>query len=364
MVDTGATTSLLDSTMFHKSFPHLVDKLRSQKSKMKIFAANGTQILIEGEIEIPIKLGTKEFEISVAVTDMTSCDGIIGMNFLRRYGLILDLGLGTLRKDGWTVFLNDTVNFELKSNRVKLDDRVLLPANHEITVPGFIDQRPGVLIEGCCIMDPVESIAEKGIIMAKAVIDATAWTRFPVTLANVTDHDIELPKGFTVALASKIESFSYEVNKVDSAGLSTSEISLEMVPEHLRPMLEKASPRLSKIQQLEVAKLLIEYEEVFVGPDGKMGMTDLVTHSIDTQGHKPIKQRPRRTPYAQQAAMDAEIEKMLDNNVIQDSSSSWSSPVCLVKKKDGTLRFCIDYRKLNAVSKTDAYPLPCIDETL
>uniref|UniRef100_A0A1X7SDE3 Reverse transcriptase domain-containing protein n=1 Tax=Amphimedon queenslandica TaxID=400682 RepID=A0A1X7SDE3_AMPQE len=55
---------------------------------------------------------------------------------------------------------------------------------------------------------------------------------------------------------------------------------------------------------------------------------------------------------------------MLDNNIISRSHSPWSSPIILVKKKDGSLRFCVDYRKVNEVTRKDAYPLPRIDDTL
>ena len=66
--------------------------------------------------------------------------------------------------------------------------------------------------------------------------------------------------------------------------------------------------------------------------------------------------------------MNAEVEKhvkeMLENKVIEPSKSPWASRVVLVKKKDGSSRFCIDYRRLNAITKKDAYPIPRIDETL
>ena len=58
------------------------------------------------------------------------------------------------------------------------------------------------------------------------------------------------------------------------------------------------------------------------------------------------------------------LDDMLSRVVIQPSSSPWVSPVVLVPKQDGSLRFCIDYRKVNAVSRKDAYPFPCIDDTL
>ena len=55
---------------------------------------------------------------------------------------------------------------------------------------------------------------------------------------------------------------------------------------------------------------------------------------------------------------------MLEKRVIQPSDSPWSSPIVLVKKKDGSVRFCIDYRKVNAITRKDAYPLPRVDDTL
>ena len=94
------------------------------------------------------------------------------------------------------------------------------------------------------------------------------------------------------------------------------------------------------------------------------GRTDLVQHDIVTTTETPIKQAVRRTPFHLQEAAKAEVDRMLEKGVIEPSCSPWASPVVLVKKKDGSLRYCIDYRKLNAVTKKDSYPLPRIDESL
>ena len=98
--------------------------------------------------------------------------------------------------------------------------------------------------------------------------------------------------------------------------------------------------------------------------DPELGSTDLVTHSIDTGSHSPIRQPVRRTPFALRDMVDKLVQEMSDRDVIRPSQSPWASPIVLVKKKDNTLRFCVDYRRLNSITKLDVFPLPRIDDTL
>ncbi|KRY45014.1 Retrovirus-related Pol polyprotein from transposon 17.6, partial [Trichinella britovi] len=92
--------------------------------------------------------------------------------------------------------------------------------------------------------------------------------------------------------------------------------------------------------------------------------TSLVTHRIETGEARPIKQPPRRLPVAQRSVMERLVGQMLESGVIEPASGPWSSPVVVVRKKDGSPRFCVDYRRLNAVTRVDAQPLPRIDDTL
>jgi hypothetical protein len=89
-----------------------------------------------------------------------------------------------------------------------------------------------------------------------------------------------------------------------------------------------------------------------------------IERDIDTGDSKPIRQPPRRLAIALQEDAEKEINAMLEADVKERGQSPWSSPVVLVRKADGSIRFCVDYRALNAVTKFDAYPLPRIDETL
>ncbi|GBN82352.1 Transposon Ty3-G Gag-Pol polyprotein [Araneus ventricosus] len=87
-------------------------------------------------------------------------------------------------------------------------------------------------------------------------------------------------------------------------------------------------------------------------------------HKIRKSDHPPFKQYPRRLPLARKEETKRLVNEMVENGIIEESSGPWASPIVLVKKKDGSTRFCVDYRKLNEIAVNDSYPLPRIDDTL
>ena len=107
--------------------------------------------------------------------------------------------------------------------------------------------------------------------------------------------------------------------------------------------------------------MVIKYDSVFSKGEGDL---DKFKFNINTGNNQPIKQRPYRVPYAKQEMVDKMVEGMLKNKIISKSTSPWASPIVLVKKKDGSERFWVDFRKLNNITVKDNYPLPLIDETL
>ena len=110
--------------------------------------------------------------------------------------------------------------------------------------------------------------------------------------------------------------------------------------------------------------MLHNFPNLFATENSELGSTGLIKHSIDTQGQGPIRLRPYRTGRKQKEELERQIKEMMATNVIQHSTSPWAAPVILVEKKSGELRFCIDYRKLNSLTKKDSFPLPRIDSTL
>ena len=110
----------------------------------------------------------------------------------------------------------------------------------------------------------------------------------------------------------------------------------------------------------QIKTMLLKYSSMWSGELGEIKMTK---HQIDTMpGTRPTAQNPYRAgPHAREAELK-EVDRMLRAGVIEPSKSAWVSSVVLVPKKDVKLRFCVDYRWLNAVTIRDSYPLPRMDE--
>lgn len=96
---------------------------------------------------------------------------------------------------------------------------------------------------------------------------------------------------------------------------------------------------------------------------GTLGCTNLVEHEIRTTS-PPIKQRYYPISPAMQKIVNEELDQMLAQDIVEPSTSPWSSPIVMVKKSDGKWRFCVNYKRLNAVSESDAYPIPYVSAIL
>ena len=105
-------------------------------------------------------------------------------------------------------------------------------------------------------------------------------------------------------------------------------------------------------QRTTLTTLLDEYADIFSSGPADLGRTGVVKH----RDSPPIKQVPRRVPLHQQEVVRQHAEDMLQKGVVRPSTSSWASYIVVVKKKDGGTRFCVDYRKLNNVTRRGRLP--------
>ena len=117
-------------------------------------------------------------------------------------------------------------------------------------------------------------------------------------------------------------------------------------------------------EEIEELKIVLEnYSDILAFDSKDLGKCDVMKHKIPTNC-EPMHCAPYRYPLEKRAEIRKQVEKMIELDVAQPSQSPWSSPVVLVRKKDGSFRCCIDYRKINSQTKSDVYPLPNIDDTL
>ena len=128
--------------------------------------------------------------------------------------------------------------------------------------------------------------------------------------------------------------------------------------------LEEGTSNWMEEQQQRVKEVIKKYSFLFAMGSPDLGRTNLIKHKIELTDYMPIKDRYRRIPLHQYEEVRKHLKEMLDIGAIRRSNSPWASPVVLVRKKDGSLRFCIDLRKLNARTVKDAYSLPHIEDTL
>ena len=170
-------------------------------------------------------------------------------------------------------------------------------------------------------------------------------------------------EGMSVREPAEIERRSTQPEDTPLAEVSIATVTVE----RQRQLLEAVhidEMDLPSEQCVQLCSLLEEYADVFALNSSELGYTDLVSHTIDTNGHPPIRQAQRRIPFALREKVEGMVEEVLERGVVQLSKSPWASPVVLVAKKDGTTRFCVDYQRLNASTKLDVFPLPRIDDSL
>ena len=108
----------------------------------------------------------------------------------------------------------------------------------------------------------------------------------------------------------------------------------------------------------------MEYHDIFALKDGEMGCTEAVEHKIKVADPRPFKERLRIIPSGLLDEVKEHLDHMLDVGAIKPSKSAWSNTVVLVHKKDGGLRFCINFQKLNTQTRKDTFLLPQIHDAI
>lgn len=227
-----------------------------------------------------------------------------------------------------------------------------VPPRSEVLITGVVEGASDRL-QG--MLEPSASLGTHCDLLVARIVYRVEQGLLPVRVINVTDDAHILKLGMKVGTLF----CDAVVEGEDDVSMGTL-FSVDMLIDWLNlhdKGFEEADMR-------AVPELLCKNISVFSLNDADLGRTQVITHQIDTGDAKPIKLPLRRVPLHLQAEVTEHIKEMQVNGITQPSCRPWGAPVVPVRKKDGTLRFCVDYRRLNDVTKKDAYPLPRIDDAL
>ena len=347
LVDTGASHSVI-SRDFYAKLPCYHDNPAQEGGAR---TANGSPLKTFGRIMMRMEIQEREF-VSTPLIAEISDDGILGLDFAALYGAVLEPRKGIL-----SIEHPYGIRVQCELRRISciaaVVDTVKISPGHtrDVLISGlhaFKGQQ--------AVFEPDEAyLAAVGLESVDTLVGSASWAVLPVS--NRGESPIYLQKGARigeVALINAAAEFIPRTGKLDPLE--------QILDAELEKLVEDSD--LTDVEEVGMLRaLLVKHHNAF-GLKDEVGRTDRVQHGIDTGDNPPFKIPYRRLPLKKKGVVDEEIAKQLKQGVIVPSMSPWSSPIHLVTKKDGTIRFCIDYRKLNGLTKKNSYPLPRIDETL
>jgi hypothetical protein len=187
-------------------------------------------------------------------------------------------------------------------------------------------------------------------------IDETQHGEIMTQVINPTSDTVEVKGGTIIGTIDNVSNQT----KIDS-GRHTEKSS---VPSDWLKKVDVGKTGFSQQEQKANYDLLKEFEGVFSKGEYDLGRTSIIQHSIEIIGEKPKRCGSRPLNPTMRKELETQLQKMLKNDLIQPSTSEYSCPVVLVKKKCGAIRFCCDFRQLNDATRKDSYPLPRINEII
>ena len=261
---------------------------------------------------------------------------------------------------------------------VRLVQSLRLPAGRCAVVQVEIEGTPQGALQ---VLESAPSLQDElGLKLTDAVVQVSEMGRAQVLVTNNSGFTQRVVSG--TLLGEAVEAMVVDSQEALTAALNSSQPSSEdsspdgercevlkidvSEDERKRRLLEmvEISGLLDPEQAECLQKFLGDHHQAFSIDPGERGETDMVQMEVDTGDAHPRRQPVRCMPFAVRQEVARQLKDMQQSGVIQPSSSPWASPVVMVKKKDGSHQFCVDYRPLNAVTKPDLFPLPRIDDLL
>lgn len=385
LIDTGASITVASADLIRRLN---IDITTLQPTSVKVRDASATSLQPIGVTSVNIVLHDIPIgKLDVVVLQNLSAECIIGSDILYKRFRGIDFESGCLKFQDKSIPINNVARspngFVGHIYEIYLIRDLVIPPFGEVftdktaikgelpcytnSVIDKVKDKLAALVEPVLVSECDNKIrAARSLVALDYFSDehAKETNSIPVRLANFSDREVVLPSCTTVANINLVEIESIEpVNELESPSEEVNAVTctVDTVKDE---DVAKAIKTTDQSQSAALADLLKKFPELFAANPKKPTQTTKTTHSIDTGDAKPIKLNPYRNARVDEEHIENEIKQLLENGLIQKSNSPWSAPVVIVMKKGGEKRTCIDYRKLNAVTKKCSYPLPRVDDLI
>jgi hypothetical protein len=295
----------------------------------------------------------------MVLIEQLSISAILGLDFLEEHKCIIDIATHSITIDEQvslplSVGPRPQEGTEIhQAVSIACVGTIHIPPHSEIMLEGKAQQP----VSGTWLVEALST--KSNVIAARSIVQVNNPESIPIRVLNPSLETVTLYKGSRIAKMESAEEC------IAVAPVQPGESAhQEDVTEALRELVSQCQHTLSPGQQQQLHTLLEDFSDIFALTPSDLGKTTKVKHRICTEASPPIRQPVRRVPVGQREQVREELRAMSQRGVIQPSTSPWASPLVLVKKKDGSIHFCVGYRKLNTITRKDAYPIPRIDETL
>ena len=357
LIDTGASVNLIDHDWFHANLSELrhdVEKSRLVNAR----AANGSNVDITGFVVLSVSVNGTQFPVPVNIARNLSTRIILGSQFLNRHCAQIDCASRTLRL--------------AKQSVIRVIEKQEIPPHTQSVVCAKLSNKLPLNTIGLCRGG--RRISALGILIANTAASVQNNCTHLLVM-NATDEPITLyPRTklgtFTLVDPHRIHSFlDLEENHVNLVQTSSKDSDIDSKQNSVKEVLSKVNlntNHMSDTEKADINGLLTDYIDIFQVKGGPTGNYSGVKHEINTSNHAPIRSRPYRQAPHIQAEVRRQVHDMLEQDVIRESTSPWSFPVCMTPKAGDpkTYRFAIDFRALNKICARDNFPLPNINDAL
>lgn len=338
-----------------------------------VFDANGKPLTLEGCIKLDVEVGKCRVTASFIVCRHLQVGTILGTDFtnLHVHSIMCRDGFVEMKDGSQAEIIRQRAGKDedapvkrvLTSPLIRVAEQIRLAPGSQTWVKVTSKKRGEVYIE------PAPRRAHRpGLNPANGVVMVRPDVPFWILVANTSAVPILLPKRAIVGIARE------SPNWIAPTAFTLQTLLLGKTNDsHCPPNEETAAPPSNSVDDIDLSRFPAEHHDRVrkmlsrFAPmwDGKLGTIEATEHAIDLEPDSvPFRQPPYRAGHRDREFEESEIKKMLKEKVIRPSHSPWASPVVLAPKGDGSLRFCVDYRRLNAVTKRDSYPLPRMDDCI